>query len=45
MSFTGTPAPTTSTFGVPTTIAIGVKSLTASYDTLRTAGTVPCVAT
>ena len=43
--FAGTDGGTTSTFGVPPTIAIGVKSLTASYGSLRTAGLVPCVPT
>ena len=43
--FTGSDGGTTSTFGVPPTIAIGVKSLTASYGSLRTAGLVPCVPT
>ncbi len=44
-SLAGTEGWTTSTLGVPPTIAMGVKSLTPSYDTLRTAGLVPCVPT
>ena len=43
--FAGTDGGTTRTFGVPPTIAIGVKSFTASYGSLRTAGLVPCVPT
>ena len=42
---TGTVSGTMKTFGVPPTIAIGVKSLIASYGSLRTAGLVPCVPT
>ena len=45
MLLAGTEGWTTSTLGVPPTIAIGVKSFTGSYGTLRTAGLVPWVAT
>ena len=43
--FTGSALLTTSTLGVPPIMPIGVKSLIASYGTLRVAGVVPCVAT
>ncbi len=42
---TGIDGGTISTFGVPAIIAIGVKSLIASYGSLRTAGLVPWVPT
>ena len=42
---TGSEALTTNTFGVPPIMPIGVKSLIASYGSLRVAGLVPWVAT
>jgi hypothetical protein len=45
MFLTGSAALTTSTLGVPPIMPMDVKSLMASYGTLRVAGLVPWVAT